>query len=322
MARDNLTFDDLLSIARRVGVEVVAAPSSHRGSKGRMGTVTGVTVHHTGTDEDFKPDQDYPTYQVVKEGRPGLENSLSAFGLGRWRAIYVFSEFLSWHAGEWLWLGITDGNGHFLGIECAGVGDYTEFQRRVYPRLVAAILLDIGAGRDWAPLHLEGAMPRGRKTDAANTGGDFYQGHDFRWWVDFFMANPQYININYIDPEEDDMPQVISVQVQPGEEKVINIAPSGGMVDGKFVPGGSARFGQAWVSFLTDCFETPREKVPARIGIMNSQGVWRPAFGTSYDTTLEASKRRVVTLAAGDAALVVSAKGEFPIGVAVEYAKA
>lgn len=191
-----LTWAQLVAVARRVGVKVVEAPSSHRGQLGKMGSVVGVTEHTTGTANSFKPDVDYPDYNVVKEGRAGLENSLSAYGVGRFEAIYVFSEFLSWHAGVWNWRGVTDGNGHFLGIECAGVGDYTEFQRKVYPRLVAAILLEINQTPDWAPRHLDGAVPQGRKVDAQGFD-DFYQGKSFRQWVEFFMANPAYININY-----------------------------------------------------------------------------------------------------------------------------
>lgn len=203
-----LTWATLVAIARRVGVTVVEAPSSHRGKLGSMGSVVGVTCHHTGTPNTLRPTEDYPDYAVVKEGRTGLVNSLSAYGIGRHTSIYVFSEFLSWHAGTWNWKGITDGNGHFLGLECAGVGDYTEFQRKVYPRLVAAILLEIGQSIDWAPRHAQGATPAGRKTDAANLDGDFYQGKSFRQWVEFFLVNPAHININYL---EDDMPTAAEV---------------------------------------------------------------------------------------------------------------
>jgi len=195
VARDGITFEDLVRVAQRVGVEVVAAPSSHRGKKGSMGSVLGPTIHHTGTPNTYKAADDYPDYNVVKEGRTGLVNSLSAYGLGRRKAIYVFSEFLSWHAGTWNYRGVTDGNGHFLGIECAGVGDWTDWQRKVLPRLVASILLFLGGNVDWMPRHLDGAMPRGRKTDAANLWASF------RSEVQFFMDHPEQINVNYVAPE-------------------------------------------------------------------------------------------------------------------------
>lgn len=166
--KGQLSWKELVYIATRTGINVIEAPSSHRGKKGRMGSVAGVVLHHTGTPNTYKPELDFPDYQVVKEGRPGLENSLSAYGIGRHKNIYVFSEFLSWHAGVWNWNGITDGNGRFLGIEGAGVGDWTPFQRDAYPRLVASALSYIGEGLNSMPRHADGAVPHGRKIDAAN----------------------------------------------------------------------------------------------------------------------------------------------------------
>jgi hypothetical protein len=180
MAVPRLSFDELIFCATRTGVtnwtggKVVPAPSSHRGKRGSMGTVVGVTRHHTGTPETFRAAEDYPTYQVVKEGRAGLENSLSAYGLGRHSGIYVFSEFLSWHAGAWNYAGITDGNGHFLGIEAEGTGAFwTAFQREFYPRLCGSVLSYIGAGADMMPRHMDGCVPRGRKSDARNLWSSF-----------------------------------------------------------------------------------------------------------------------------------------------------
>jgi hypothetical protein len=160
-----------------------------------MGTVVGVTRHHTGTPESFKATDDYPTYQVVKEGRAGLENSLSAYGLGRHSGIYVFSEFLSWHAGAWNYAGITDGNGHMLGIEAEGTGAiWTPFQREFYPRLCGSILSYIGAGSDMMPRHADGCMPRGRKSDAANLWPSFTA------QVQGYIANPASITYGKATP--------------------------------------------------------------------------------------------------------------------------
>lgn len=206
MARDNVTFDDLVKIAQSVGVEVVSAPSSHRGKLGKMGTVVGATLHHTGTPNSTNPTNDYPDYNVVKEGRSGLVNSLSAFGLGRRKAIYVFSEYLSWHAGDWLYAGIKDGNGHFLGIEAAGVGDWTPWQLDIYPRLVAAILRFLGEGIDMMPRHMDGAMPRGRKTDAANLPPNF------KARVQYYLDHPAEINVNATQPLEEVMADVASLK--------------------------------------------------------------------------------------------------------------
>jgi hypothetical protein len=201
MARHIVRFADLVACARRVGVKVVEAPSSHRGKVGEMGTVVGVTCHWTGTGLSFSPSSEYPDYNVVKEGRAGLNNSLSAFGLGRNSTIYVFSEDLSYHAGTWSFGGTTDGNGHYLGIEAAGAGTWTAWQRRVYPRLVASILLFIDAPASMAPTHAMGAMPRGRKSDfpVSDRGWlpDVTGGLQFHDAVAWLMRNPNHININY-----------------------------------------------------------------------------------------------------------------------------
>lgn len=215
-----LTFDQLVFIARRVGVEVVLAPSSHRGTIGLMGTLLGCVRHHTGTPNTFMPDADYPDYNVVKEGRPGLWNSLSAFGLGRHRAIYVFSEDVSWHAGEWLWNGITDGNGHFLGIEAAGIGDWTTFQRNIYPRLCASILDFIRQDIMWMPLHLQGAQPLGRKSDAANIWSTFDDE------VAHYLANPEQIDVRWTPTptQEDDM--AASRLIRNPKGTVVELSPT------------------------------------------------------------------------------------------------
>lgn len=235
MARSGLTFDDLIGIVRRTGVEnwidpasgqrgqIIAAPSSKRGKKGKMGSVLGPTRHHTGTDEDFKPKADYPTYEVVKEGRKGLENSLSAFGLGRWWGIYVFSEDLSWHAGEWLYAGLTDGNGHWLGIEAEGTGArWTPFQREFYPRLCASILLFVGEGINMMPRHADGAMPRGRKNDAANLPADFTAK------VALYLAHPELLTYGGATPipapEDDDMVKPLFYR-QKGTDAVYHATP-------------------------------------------------------------------------------------------------
>lgn len=232
-----LSWDEVVFIAERVGVNVVKAPSSHRGKKGRMGSVVGITRHHTGTPNSYKPNDDYPDYNVVKEGRSGLRNSLSTYGIGRHTSIYVFSEFLSWHAGAWNWQGITDGNGHFLGIEAAGVGDWTAFQRQVYPRLCASALSYIGEGTGMMPRHLDGCVPRGRKTDAARLWPTF--GEE----VQFYIDNPKFIDVNYqatIDEVKRITAMTVLLTSASEEDGSINRAPAIHSGLGDFMGLGSA----------------------------------------------------------------------------------
>jgi hypothetical protein len=228
-----LSWNELVTIAARTGVtnwrgpkgevgKLILAPSSHRGRNGSMGSVVGCVRHHTGTDESYSASSDYPTYQVVKEGRAGLVNSLSAYGLGRYYAIYVFSEFVSWHAGTWFWSGITDGNGHFLGIEAEGTGRiWTPFQRQFYPRLCASILSYVGEGSDMMPRHLDGATPHGRKNDAANLWPEFTP------QVDAYLRNPASITYGGGAPPpptptvmEDDMPTIVNILSDDGKKNL------------------------------------------------------------------------------------------------------
>ena len=158
------TRDLILAAARMTGYPVKIAWSSR--DKGAMGDVLGVVEHHTGTPVNYQHLDDYPTLAVVRDGRAGLINSLSAYGLGRSGTIYCISARLSWHAGEAWWGGVTDVNGHYLGIEAESDGTYwTSAQRDCYPRLSAAILHTFGRGVGSHPRHAEVARPPGRKSD-------------------------------------------------------------------------------------------------------------------------------------------------------------
>ena len=177
--------DTVRRVAARTGYPVVEAWSSH--DRGAMGTVVGPLIHHTGT---AVTGADYPTLRVVRDGRPGLENSLCMFGLGRSGTVYLVSERLSWHAGPGEYGGVTDGNGHLAGIEAESDGrSWTAEQLDAYPRLVASILLEAGRGPEWTPRHGDYALPRGRKTDTS--GLDIAA---LRATVARYLARPELIN--------------------------------------------------------------------------------------------------------------------------------
>lgn len=177
----------LVRIATRTGYPVRLAWSSH--DKGAMGTVVGVMKHHTGTPLTSNMD-DYPTLRVVRDGRPGLLNSLCAWGLGRSGTIYCVSDRISWHAGEGQWQGIADGNGHYWGIEAESDGvHWTAEQLDCYPRLVASALYELRRSGVWAPRHAEFALPPGRKWD---TGGLDEPAQDRA--VNLYLASPTRIN--------------------------------------------------------------------------------------------------------------------------------
>ena len=176
----------VVAVAKRTGYPVVEAWSSK--NMGTMGTVYGPMLHHTATPASAPGD--YPSLRVVRDGRPGVENSLSMYGLGRSGTIYCINEKVSWHSGAGSWLGIRDGNGYFAGIEAesSGYGDWTPAQLDSYKKLVASILLETGRSTQYAPAHREWAPTR--KIDPG--GIDLAA---FRADVNRILANPALLNV-------------------------------------------------------------------------------------------------------------------------------
>jgi LysM repeat protein len=182
-----LTRDQMRRIAQRTGYPYVEAWSGH--NKGAMKAVRGPMCHHTGT--AWSAPGDYPTLKVVRDGRAGLENSLSMYGLGKSGTAYLINNKVSWHAGVGAWRGVTDGNGNFAGIEAESDGkNWTPQQVDAYPRLTASILIEVGeTTRTWALRHADWAPSR--KVDF---GG--WPGGPGAFWakVEGYLANPATIH--------------------------------------------------------------------------------------------------------------------------------
>lgn len=158
------TRAQVVNVAKRTGYPVVEAWSSN--NQGAMGTVYGPMLHHTATSAAAAGD--YPTLRIVRDGRADLKNSLCMYGLGRSGTIYCISEKISWHAGAGNWNGVTDGNGHFAGIEAESDGRaWTAAQLDAYAKLCASILKETGRDTNWMPRHADYALPKGRKTDTS-----------------------------------------------------------------------------------------------------------------------------------------------------------
>ena len=157
------TRQEVLDVARSTGQPVVEAWSNH--NAGQMGTVLGPMLHHTGSAWTY-PTNKAPTLRVVRDGRSGLENSLSMYYIDYEGVIYCISEKISWHSGAGSWQGVTDGNGHFAGIEAESDGkQWTKATIASYKKLAAAILRKTGRTVAYAPRHADYALPRGRKSD-------------------------------------------------------------------------------------------------------------------------------------------------------------
>jgi hypothetical protein len=165
---------------------------------GTMGTVEGVILHHTATPQSAPGD--YPSYNVVRRGRTGLAGPLCNLGLGRSGTIYLVTEGIAWHAGVGAYRGITDGNGHFLGIEAEHSGAPSQAwpaaQADAYMRLVASILHFLKRGTEWDLRHADWALPAGRKTDIVLTPSIPTMAA-FDYGVNQLLKNPERINRNW-----------------------------------------------------------------------------------------------------------------------------
>lgn len=137
-----------------------------------MGTVQTITLHHTATPRSLRKGEDYPTLNVVKNGRPGLSGPLAQLGLGRSGRVYLIAAGLSYHAGVSRATSMT--NKHAIGIEAEGsMESWPQTQYDAYVRLVRALLDEFGLPESRALRHAETCSPKGRKNDASFSGPKF-----------------------------------------------------------------------------------------------------------------------------------------------------
>jgi hypothetical protein len=190
-----LTRAQLQAIAVATGYPVRAAWTPGHGV---MGTVVGTILHHTATPQSAPGD--YPSLNVVTKGRTGLAGPLCNYGLARSGTIYLVTEGIAWHAGVGAWKGITDGNGHFLGIEAEHPGvagtPWPAVQADAYVRLVASILHTLKRDTNWDIRHATWAEPPGRKVDIVLTPS-IPTMPEFDARVRTLLATPAKINRNW-----------------------------------------------------------------------------------------------------------------------------
>ncbi|GJF06611.1 N-acetylmuramoyl-L-alanine amidase [Pseudonocardia sp. D17] len=176
----------LADAARLTGYPVAEVSGWKSRGHGGMTSVEGVVCHHTAGPKTGE----YPSLQVVRDGRAGLPGPLANLGLGRSGTVYVMAAGLAYHAGVSAWAGYSDLNYRFLGIEAEDDGDgvWTAEQLDCYPRLVAALLYYMRRNASRACAHRECALPLGRKPDP--TGIDMPA---FRARVGQLLADPLHL---------------------------------------------------------------------------------------------------------------------------------
>ena len=113
----------------------------------------GVVCHWTAGPRNAKG---RPSLNVVTYGRPGLSGPLCQVYLDRNGVAVVVAAGRANHAGRGGYKGLS-GNSSVFGIEaeCGGDGDWTDAQRREYPKVVAALLSLTGRSEKYVCGHNE-----------------------------------------------------------------------------------------------------------------------------------------------------------------------
>lgn len=154
---------DLADALRNAGIGVWESPGWRGRGHGPMSGVRGILIHHTagGGSNDWR---------VVQNGRPGLSGPLAQMTFERNGGVRLLAAGQCWHSGNGTHpaVGGSVGNRRLIGIEgvSRGVGDdWTEAQRREYPRVAAALCRHYRLPASAVIGHKEYATPRGRKID-------------------------------------------------------------------------------------------------------------------------------------------------------------
>jgi hypothetical protein len=234
----------LADALRRWKLDVEEVPGWEKLGKDFPSMPEVVLAHHTGTPATAKGD--YPSLNVVRNGRSDLPGPLSQVGIGRSGKVYVIAAGKCNHAGEGSWLGINVGNYKSVGIEAEspGGGEWTAEQRRVYPIVCAALceLLDTPATH--VAGHRETALPLGRKPDPRG--------------IDLVKLRAKVAALLAAGPEPEPTPPAPPVE-QEDEEVALYI-----------VKVGSGKFLTDLLSFRRPIRNTTIEKSLTALGIKNA----------------------------------------------------
>lgn len=166
-------LSNLADVARSSGLNVVEVPGWQTRGHGGMSGVKGVLCHHTGGASASANSSNYPSLNVVRDGRADLPGPLAHLGLGRDGTVYVIAAGACYHAGK-VWHPDFS-NDYAIGIEAENSGgeQWPEVQISSYVRLVRALMGAYGIPIDRVVGHKEAAIPAGRKVDPSFDMNDF-----------------------------------------------------------------------------------------------------------------------------------------------------
>lgn len=163
-------LNDLADAIRAAGMNVVEVGGWKSHNHGSMAGVRSIICHHTAG----AATGNFPSLNVVRNGRPGLAGPLAQLGLARDGTVYVISNGAAWHAGATVNDSIY-GNSWSIGIEAENTGTgevWPEVQVNAYAKLCAILCKHYNVPVDRVKGHKEICSPVGRKIDPANLPGD------------------------------------------------------------------------------------------------------------------------------------------------------
>lgn len=149
---------------KNFGISYTIEPGAYERGHGDLNGVKFIVIHHTAGGNDSGD------IRIVRDGRSDLPGPLSQIVLKRSGQPHIIAVGVSWQAyGTINFKGVPAGSGNYwsLGIEGVsnGYNDWTAEQRREYPRIVAALLKDMGLPSDAWIFHRD--YQPGEKIDPA-----------------------------------------------------------------------------------------------------------------------------------------------------------
>lgn len=157
---------------KAAGISFTEEPGWRDRGRGDIVSFNFMVIHHTAGGNDAGD------IRVVRDGRSDLPGPLSQLVLKRNGEPHIIAAGVSLHAGYGpaMW-GSPEGNGNFYSIGIEGVSngynDWTDEQRKAYPRVVAAILKDAGLPPDRWIFHRD-YNKRDGKIDPAGFDADWF----------------------------------------------------------------------------------------------------------------------------------------------------
>lgn len=206
---------------KRANIPYSIEPGAFERGHGDLNGVRFIVIHHTAGGED---DADI---RVVRDGRSDLKGPLSQLMLLRDGSVRIIAVGVCWQAyGTVPFKGVAPGNGNYWSIGIEGVSngynDWTPAQRANYPKIVAALLVDLGLPSDAWIFHRD--YQPGEKIDPAGFTADWFSQQVNKWYDSLKKGNTMASEVkSLIDGKEmsrDQMLQYIDYHVNKIHEVV------------------------------------------------------------------------------------------------------